>query len=368
MFCLKVFLLLVTTTLKADTTLKAYRVDSRMTNWVNQYDGRIDWFIDNNEMVTGFYSVHDNKREDRIWKFYHGRTSSSGKTVTCSDRKWSDWENQWDGPLSYVCPSNHAINAFRSVHDNGKEDRLWKIGCCKVTGARLVDVGLTSYLNSWDGVLDFTCEDDEVLIGMDSVHDNQKEDRRYAALCARLVWDEGVTFSSKWSGWVNSLDGYLQFQPGYCDVITGLYSVHDNSKEDRRWKFAYGNTLREGSSIARSGHYCYPAKSWSWWKNPFDGVLNFNCPKNTLLHAISSFHDNRYEDRKWRFKCCLARGYSVEQLQWTGYLNDWDGELSYSCPGTDQAIVGLSSDHDNRREDRRWKVRCARLIKQRTLR
>jgi len=376
MFCLKVFLLLVTT-LKADTTLKAYKIHSKKTNWVNSYHGRMDWHnykSDNNEMATGFYSVYDNRKEDRIWKFYYGVTSSSGKTVTCKSPSYnylSEGLNLWDGPVSYVCPSNHAINGFGSRHSNRHKDRVWRVGCCKVTGARLVDDGLTSYLNSWNGVLDFTCEDDEVLIGVDSVHANHYEDRRWKALCARLVFDEGVTFSSKWTGWMNAFDGRFAFSPRYPNiVITGLYSVHDNSKEDRRWKIKYGNTLREGNSIARSGHYCFPARRWTGDRNTFGGELSFTCGKNGLLHGINSFLDdrNRFEDRRWSFKCCQARGYSVRQLEWTGYLNSWNRELSYSCPDTDQAIVGVASVYDNGQGDRRWKVRCGRLIKRRTLR
>jgi len=359
MFWLKVFLFLV-------TTLKAYRVDSTMTDWVNGYDGNMDWWIGNDNMVTGFYSIHDNKKEDRIWKFYYGKTSSS--TVYCSilGKRADDYINDWDGPLSFLCPTNQAINAFKSVHDNKREDRRWKIGCCQLYGATLVDVGITNYLNSWDGVLDFTCGDDEVLVGVESVHANYQEDRRWAAQCARLVSSEGITFSSQWSGLQNYWDGALEFDPGWNVVITGLYSEHDNSKEDRRWKFAYGNTYREGKSRYTSGLTCYP-QEWSSWMNSWDGVLNFNCPTNHVLNGIRSYHDNKKEDRQWKLKCCQAGGFSVEKLEWTGYLNDWDGVLNYRCPAVDQAIVGLSSYHDNYREDRRWKVICGKLIKHRSI-
>jgi len=353
MFWLKVCLFLVITS-------EGYRVDSTRTNWVNEYDGNMDWIILNSNMVTGLYSVHNNKREDRIWKFYYGKTSYSN--VACTQQKWTNYINDWDGPLSFYCPTNHAINGFKSVHDNRREDRRWKIGCCKVNGATLIDVGITDYLNEWDRPLDFTCGDDEVLVGLDSVHDNKKEDRRWAALCARLVSNERVTFSSQWSGWQNSWDGALEFQPGSNVVITGLYSVHDNSKEDRRWKFEYGNTYREENSRYTSGLTCFPLE-WSTWMNSWDGVLDFTCPTNQLLNGITSYHDNGKEDRRWKLKCCSAGGFSVQKLEWTGYLNDWDGVLNYRCPATDQAIVGLFSGHENRREDRRWKVLCGKLIK-----
>ena len=36
-----------------------------------------------------------------------------------------------------------------------------------------------------------------------------------------------------------------------------------------------------------------------------------------------------------------------------GWKNDWDGRLSFSCP-SGQHISWVQSEHDNKREDRRW--------------
>lgn len=356
MFCLKVFLLLVTA-LKA-----AYRVDSTLTpRWVNQYDGKMDWYIGGNNMVTGFFSVHNNYREDRIWKFYYGRASGN---VACSftGRLGDDYMNAWDGTLSFVCPPNSAINAFKSVHSNQKEDRRWNIGCCKVSGAFLVEDGITGFLNPFDGKLQFKCGSSQVLVGVGSVHNNYYEDRRWTAQCAYLVPRDSILLSSEMSDWQNSMDGALESVGEFSDVITGLYSVHSNVNEDRRWKFAFGNTNRVGRSEIKSGLICR-AQEWTTWMNDFDGALNFNCPTNHLLDGVSSYHHNWREDRRWKFKCCSANGFTVQQLEWTGYLNSWDGILNYRCPGTDEAIIGLSSDNNNYYEDRRWKVCCGKLIR-----
>jgi len=343
MFALKVFLLLV-------TTLKAWTVDSTRTNWVNLWDGWMDWSTENNEMITGLYSQHDNRKEDRVWKFYRGSASGG---VECNSKYWtSDYVNEWDDELSFSCGANEAISGFQSKHDNSREDRRWKIQCCRVTKVQLYDMGLTGYLNNWDGDLDFTCADDEVLIGVYSDHNNRKEDRRWKARCAQLrpMRDFVITYSL--SNWENSWDNALEFDAGVDGMITGLYSVHDNEKEDRRWKFMYGSA---------SGVDCIE-QSWTGWKNSWDGILSYTCPSNQVLHGIESYHDNELEDRRWKFQCCrVSSGVSVQRKGWTGYLNDWDRHLNYRCPASDQAIIGVSSDHDNRREDRRWKVRCGEL-------
>jgi hypothetical protein len=345
MFALKVFLLLV-------TTLRAFTVDSSLTNWVNQYDGQMDWSTGSNRMVTGFYSQHNNHKEDRVWKFYHGSASGG---VRCHSKYWtSDYQNVWDGTLSFSCAENEAISGFQSRHDNGKEDRRWKIQCCKVTNVQLHDVGLTGYLNNWDGNLDFTCADDEVLIGVYSVHDNRREDRRWKARCAQLRPMGDFVISYSLSNWENFWDNALEFDAGTDGMITGLYSVHDNKREDRRWKFMYGSA---------TGVDCHE-QSWTGWKNSWDGGLSYTCPSNQVLHGIQSYHDNRREDRRWKFQCCrVSSGVSVQRKGWTGFLNDFDAQLSYRCPVADQAIIGVHSYHNNHREDRRWKVRCGELTR-----
>ena len=42
------------------------------------------------------------------------------------------YQNTWDGNLHIECSSNFAIFKFQSVHDNGREDRLWRFDCKKV--------------------------------------------------------------------------------------------------------------------------------------------------------------------------------------------------------------------------------------------
>jgi len=342
MFVVSVCILLV-------TNLRAQTVRSTLTNWVNSYDARLHWSAGQNRMVTGFYSEHNNHREDRRWKFYHG--SASG--VTCSSHSWTSYVNDWDAVFSFTCGANAAISGFQSEHDNRREDRRWKIQCCR-TNKMLRDMGLTGYLNNWDGVLDFTCADDEVLIGVYSVHDNHREDRRWKARCAQLRPMSDFVITYQLSNWENRWDDALEFDAGREGMITGLYSVHDNGREDRRWKFMYGSASEVD---------CYEQR-WTDWRNSWDGVLSYTCPTNQVLHGIESYHDNGKEDRRWKFQCCrVSSGVSVKRKGWTGYVNDWDGQLSYRCPAADQAIIGLYSEHSNHREDRRWKVRCGQLTK-----
>jgi len=135
-------------------------------------------------MITGFYSKHDNVREDRLWAFY----SAAASGVSCTAQGWHGWANNWDSPLSFVCPNNQAMHSVISVHDNHKEDRRWKFRCCVVSSnAYLKRGGWTDLLNHWDGRLDFRCKPTEVLAGLESYHHNHYEDRRWKFHCAELL-------------------------------------------------------------------------------------------------------------------------------------------------------------------------------------
>ena len=43
------------------------------------------------------------------------------------------------------------------------------------------------------------------------------------------------------------------------------------------------------------------------------------------------------------------------------WANNWDGVLNWSCP-TGQALVGMYSEHSNRKEDRRFKFKCGSMV------
>ena len=49
------------------------------------------------------------------------------------DCQWNEGHlNAWDGPIDATCNPGYAVAGFYSVHNNGKEDRKWKMNCCKV--------------------------------------------------------------------------------------------------------------------------------------------------------------------------------------------------------------------------------------------
>jgi len=328
------------------TTLKA-----TSTDYVNDWDGKLEWTAGPNQLVTGLYSVHDNWREDRRWKFYSEYTPHV-TTIACV---WSEYVNHWDGLLLFICPSGYAIVGFESVHNNRREDRRWKIRSCIVHGASLKRHLWSGLVNNFDGELDYKCNSGEVMTGLYSYHDSAREDRRWNILCAKLDVENEPDYriESSLSGYRSTYDKRLSWDAGQNGMITGFQSYHRNEREDRRWKFYHGYTNLK----------CYQG-TWSDYINKWDASFSFSCPFRSVLNGVFSDNDDYYQDRRWKFKCCkLPKNAVVVQRHFSGYMNDWDKDLDFVCHKSNEAIIAVSSYHDNYREDRRWKFQCGAILK-----
>lgn len=71
--------------------------------------------------------------------------------------------------------------------------------------------------------------------GMMSYHSNYHEDRRFMLQCCKVA--NKVTKNCYYTGFVNGWDLPMNYDVPAGRAIKGVYSVHDNYKEDRRWQF-----------------------------------------------------------------------------------------------------------------------------------
>lgn len=67
------------------------------------------------------------------------------------------------------------MNGIQSYHDNGREDRRFKIRCCRAPNKKTHECFITAYLNNWDRFFDYSAPSGYVFAGTVSVHDNGKE-------------------------------------------------------------------------------------------------------------------------------------------------------------------------------------------------
>ncbi|KAL4221738.1 hypothetical protein ACF0H5_019993 [Mactra antiquata] len=103
------------------------------------------------------------------------------------------------------------------------------------------------------------------------------------------------------------------------------------------------------------------AMSYAEYLNDFDGELNFSCPDGETFSRIHSEHSNSAEDRRFELECKalgLDTAGQSPHCEWTAqYVNGYDEVFIYECPGN-SFLNGMHSVHSNSAEDRKWKFRC----------
>merc|ERR1711893_293297 len=144
------------------------------------------------------------------------------------------WMTSYDAVINFSCPSGRFLSQLKSQHSNHHEDRVWDFSCsASPNGGTISGCSWSGYVNSWDGVLDYTCPGSGVIAGTSSNHDNGKEDRRFKFLCCNI--NKALShchFTERINYWDEAFD--YRAPSGYA--LTGLWSEHSNHHEDRRWK------------------------------------------------------------------------------------------------------------------------------------
>ncbi|XP_072001336.1 hemagglutinin/amebocyte aggregation factor-like [Engystomops pustulosus] len=144
------------------------------------------------------------------------------------------WVNNYDKPFTFRCPSHHSIGTVTSNHDNKHEDRVWDFNC-KNTFSKAATCSWSGDVNHFDKQFQYLCPNGAVISGMGSYHDNKKEDRRWKYLCC--FGEKKVQKNCKWTNYVNDFDKYLKWNVPSDRFLVGVDSYHDNKKEDRRWRY-----------------------------------------------------------------------------------------------------------------------------------
>ncbi|KAK3779355.1 hypothetical protein RRG08_052577 [Elysia crispata] len=139
---------------------------------------------------------------------------------------------------------------------------------------------------------------------------------------------------SQADGWMTDWDQHFTFSCPDNQMLKTIESIHDNGKEDR-------------VPLSLSG--C----EWSGYANDWDQLLEFQCHNDAVITGVDSVHDNGKEDRRYKFRCCNPVGLVSHACEYTGIVNNYDAHLLYRAPDG-MAIKGVSSRHDNGKEDRQF--------------
>ncbi|ROI15311.1 Hemagglutinin/amebocyte aggregation factor [Anabarilius grahami] len=129
--------------------------------------------------------------------------------------------------------------------------------------------------------------------------------------------------------WENAYDQPLDFKCPQGQTISYI---------KRLWEFGCKDTFDSGSD-------CF----LSPYANDFDQPLNFVCPPHHFMAGMSSYHNNKHEDRRWQFYCCRSNGHCTDHCEWTTYVNWFDEYFHWTVPNQNY-LVGAESYHENKHE------------------
>ncbi len=81
---------------------------------------------------------------------------------------------------------------------------------------------------------------------------------------------------------------------------------------------------------------------------PLDLPWTIHCPTNAVITGSYSIDNNSNNDRSWVFYCssATAGGLCTTNCNSTGFVNAYDGYFNYAVP-EGSALVGIHSVHDD---------------------
>ena len=334
-------------------------------SYENDWDGRVQQ--NDGNPLCGMEAVHHNDHEDRKFQFRTCDIVESQYAVKSGNDHVTDYTN-YDAEFRLECEANKVLIGVESYHHNHYEDRRWRVTCRQFQDSRTENcVGFpNTYVNNWDARVSYTCPSGKVLTGIDSVHSNEAEDRRFRFKCCSLLIHKSrsidVIEKSGWTGYLNGFDqpftAYAHMN-GKAAAISGISSYHNNHYEDRRFRFKYATA--QNMNIKPYSRQTFGYSNW-------DAYFSMECSGNRALTSFKSYHDNNKEDRRFQSTCDAFYGitasnaynrWETNQCRWTVAVNNYDQSFDFEC-GSNEIMTGVISWHNNDTEDRRFRFKCCR--------
>ena len=236
-----------------------YKIGNKVYSIPESQRANIDEVIEYIELGydVSHYGVTDYTVESALSMEKSSLSQTAAMTAAASNSLvlYSTWEsgelNGFDQQVFATCPKNMFIRTISSYHKNSTEDRIFSMTCGKyLTGdkSKIYRQEVTwdsNWANDWDRPLNYTCADGSFMVGMNSVHDNKKEDRRFRFACAHMsASTTGQAFST---GSCKSTATSQYDKPWTLGggAVIGMNSTHSNGAEDRITSLQYCTSIEE---------------------------------------------------------------------------------------------------------------------------
>ncbi|EGD74611.1 hypothetical protein PTSG_05975 [Salpingoeca rosetta] len=277
--------------------------------WVNNFDATFDYSC---SAFVGVTSEHSNLNEDRRWSFTCDTLGAGSSTPTTFFTGYYS-EGYYDQAITYSCGTDLFLNRLQSQHSNNYEDRIFAFGCASAPGAKLFGCTYTGYLNGMDGLLNFNAASNQVLAGLSSYHDSGPEDR---------VW-----------------------RVRYCEVGCDLDGNYINDATNPRQCTAL-TTATLGSDID--------------FENAAEETFASECPDFQAMKIFYSEYDSATQDRLFQLGCsAIADGGSFPRNAWSSATyGNLQAFFDFTCP-PNTFVTGMRSQFISSSLDRAYSFQCS---------
>ncbi|KAK7497483.1 hypothetical protein BaRGS_00011325 [Batillaria attramentaria] len=159
------------------------------------------------------------------------------------DNQHSVWHkgNDFDVAGDFTCPAGKVITGWKADYSTKHHDRAYYYKCSYLPDALpLTDCRQSGFANDWDAKIHFSCYANGALKGVYSEHQDSKDDRRFKFTCCRIV---GAKTSAQctWQAdntYVNRWKEPLNFEiQASVEYFAGALSYHSDQREDRVWRY-----------------------------------------------------------------------------------------------------------------------------------
>jgi len=278
------------------------------------------------EKVSKIYSIHDNKKEDRQWTLTCSVIEPEFKVPESSDWYEVTEENEYDEPIAWNGkPDGYFLVGMTSVHDNKKEDRKYKFFIVRSDNWYFTDCKLHHYINDYDGKLEYTLFDDEVFTALYSWHRNDKEDRQWTIKTCKL---------KKKCTEISKIEYDILGSVTTADMVTAMSSSMRNKLS---LDASFSATISNSVSNSLSESYSY--SQTSGWTNEVSMSVTAGVEFGVPLVSKGSLEVSVGASHSWSFEETWTRSNSREYSEATGRQMTFTGYCRAGCNCTMNVLV-----------------------------
>jgi len=317
------------------------------SDYITKFDGNGKGFL------SGQYSYKANDNSTRMYKWKTCNINTVQETQIEYPKTWKN-----DPELILGCGGNTAIS-YIDINDD-----MYDIKCASLNNEYMLsECEWTGLLNDDNDILKYECRHNGLIRTIYTEYDYYKNDRKYRFECCNVENNVHniVNMSCFEDRQFRNKHGKPVDYEARNVILSGIKSVNDIKDGDRIFKFkkCQPNDDNNYSDMIMSINNLKA----TIWEGTWESSCKDSNNGNSAIVGFKTEHDRYKRDNQFRFKCAdlNQKKYGLINCGYTGYLNNWESDMDFSCPddGVIRSIYSLFIDGFG---DRRYRLECCQLV------